>query len=1488
VSASKKRFEPTRKIRVLSSRTLIAIGAVFVCVAMLSPSLIASKPEPETRVDATDTLNWLDLAYPAAGQEGSPIMRGSDGTFTPLHNEGVTPAEFAAQTLPLRNGLRDPRINMNPRFPARFEQSMEVNCAGTRVYVRPVGASLRSTGQLAPNGTLVFMNAFENCDVAYRCTRLKAEEFLCVHAGNSASWSWDIYLQPAGIPLHPRLNASGVLELLNAAGTACLRVDAPEGKDAQGRKLQYGNRLSFTLDQSRPGALRLTLNANLNGLAFPIVIDPSWSATASMLVPRANHTTTVLGSGLVLVAGGSNGSGLPGTPISECELYDPAGNLGAGSFTATGSMTAPRSQHTATLLLPADGRVFVAGGLDSSNNPLATGEVYDPGTGSWTAIVSTMSAPRTLHAASLLNTGVVVISGGTSGGGIPLKNVDLFDPANGFSVGPPMITARMFHTSTTLASGLVLAAGGEDSGGNPIVTAETFDPSGSGAWTSTAANMSTARFSHKAMLLSNGQVLIAGGFNPGLFPSAETYDPASNSFNPTGSMSRVRTEHRIGLLKNSKVILCGCHDGSFANVELFDPFTSPLGSFQITGSMVQPHTRHTVTTLADGRILVVAGFTGSYLSNAEIYDPRSEPVAQTVTANGPTALAIAFQTSSIDDNAPSFAVASQPANGVLSGTGNNRVYTANPGYSGSDSFTFTSTDTFGVSKPATIAITVNSLVPTVSDTSPNASIAGSSGFTIVVNGSGFVRGSQVQFNGSNRTTTFVSTTQLKAQISASDVAIPGNAAVTVSNPAPGGGISQPQTFITMGGALGVWMVTNRLDSGTGSLRFCMNNVRQGDKIIFDQNVFALVNSSAATVINILSQLPTMDKGGVTIDASDTRVTINGSGAGSSYGLLITSDNNLVLGMSIVGFTKDGIGIIGGKNNQLGGSRALPVVGTGPNGQGLRIAGNGAFGVEIDAGGSNNIVKGCWIGLDASGAASQPNLAGILMQNGSNNNQIGSTLSDEANFISGNLFEGVTVSDVGTNNNLVMGNIVGASALNTTTSSSASLSRDIGDGFSGLGGRGEVSNGGAGVFLSKGTTDTQVGGDSPGQSNGIGFNGGNGVEVRATLSKKNSSKGNKISKNKKGGIALFDGSNNGIQPPQIDLVYQSAVTPRDATTGTTGVHIAGHAGVDGTVEIFTDPDLQGGSLWGRTPCTGGSFQTDIQVKMGENITATLTDANGNTSPFSVFGPAPSFGAPSINSPLSALAMVNTAFSMTLTAGGTQPITFGASGLPPGLVLSDNTISGVPTISGTYMVHITATNSAGTDSQTLILVVNSDFTIDGDGDGVPDWLETLAGTDSNNAISFPATQDPLSVDKIAFKLGAGTAPDTLQVQLRITLPAGLITTGSILNLQVGNIVRPGLMLDAKGHSSKGTTSVIVKPSAKGSNTLTIVFSVKKDRLKTNLAGNGFIDETTGKSGKKLPLSVGLAVTSGTTPYVSSNSVSVLYTATKGKGGSGKNSK
>ena len=81
-------------------------------------------------------------------------------------------------------------------------------------------------------------------------------------------------------------------------------------------------------------------------------------------------------------------------------------------------------------------------------------------------------------------------------------------------------------------------------------------------------------------------------------------------------------------------------------------------------------------------------------------------------------------------------------------------------------------------------------VPTVTGpTYPQAVVPGRGGFALTVYGANFVSGAVVNWNGSPRTTTYVSARELRAKVLASDVAKNTSGYITVTNPAPGGGPS---------------------------------------------------------------------------------------------------------------------------------------------------------------------------------------------------------------------------------------------------------------------------------------------------------------------------------------------------------------------------------------------------------------------------------------------------------------------------------------------------------------------------------------------------------------------------------------------------------------------------------------------------------------------------------------------------------------------------
>src|SRR5207245_353713 len=119
------------------------------------------------------------------------------------------------------------------------------------------------------------------------------------------------------------------------------------------------------------------------------------------------------------------------------ELYDPA----TGSWAPTGNMSAARSTHAAVLL--PSGRVFVTGGCDRYGCFGRT-DIYDPASGAWTA--GATGATRGSHAMVILPSGKVLAIGGSSSTGYGQASTQLYDPTAGsWTDGPGLITPRLQH-----------------------------------------------------------------------------------------------------------------------------------------------------------------------------------------------------------------------------------------------------------------------------------------------------------------------------------------------------------------------------------------------------------------------------------------------------------------------------------------------------------------------------------------------------------------------------------------------------------------------------------------------------------------------------------------------------------------------------------------------------------------------------------------------------------------------------------------------------------------------------------------------------------------------------------------------------------------------------------------------------------------------------------------------------------------------------------
>ena len=329
-------------------------------------------------------------------------------------------------------------------------------------------------------------------------------------------------------------------------------------------------------------------------------------ATGSMAIARVTATATLLNTGKVLVAGGIDPTG---KALASSELFDPA----TGSFSETGGMATARDNFAAALL--PDGKVLVTGGLDSSGNPLASAEIYDPAAGTFLPTTGNMVIARASHTVTLLKTGKVLIAGW--GNAI----AELFDPSTGtFTQTGSMVLARTAHTATLLSDGRVLILAGLGGTAQPLSEAELYDPA-SGSFSQTLGKLATARQVHTATLLKDGTVLVTGGLDSTgkATATAELFNLANQSFTPAkGNMETPRTFHTATSLNDGTVLIAGGTDStsSLVTAEVYDP---TAGTFSPTGSMVSARQLHTATWLSNGTVLVTGGANGTPLATAELY-----------------------------------------------------------------------------------------------------------------------------------------------------------------------------------------------------------------------------------------------------------------------------------------------------------------------------------------------------------------------------------------------------------------------------------------------------------------------------------------------------------------------------------------------------------------------------------------------------------------------------------------------------------------------------------------------------------------------------------------------------------------------------------------------------------------------------------------------------------------------------------------------------
>jgi len=325
----------------------------------------------------------------------------------------------------------------------------------------------------------------------------------------------------------------------------------------------------------------------------------------------------------------------------------------------------------------------------------------------------------------------------------------------------------------------------------------------------------------------------------------------------------------------------------------------------------------------------------------------------------------------------------------------------------------------------------------------------------------------------------------------------------------------------------------------------------------------------------------------------------------------------------------GVSIKDSEGNTVGGDNA---------GERNLISGN-FIGVELLAGADGNMIQGNYIGTNAAGTAAIPNTNGVTISEGASGNTIGGESPGERNVISGNDRHGVGFYGLDTAGNTVVGNYIGTTAsgeqplgnpgyggieiadaggnlikgnvisANGTVGGDAdggivmfdSSGFEIYENLIGVSASGApLGNASYGIYM-RNSSDNIVG-DEAGGGNVVAHSTGAGVHVEGagvgeTL--RNTIRGNSIYSNGGKGIRNADGGNGELPPPVI--------------TGFGSV--SGTACADCTIDVYSDDEDEGAVYEGATTADGNGDWTLPSNPAGPNVTATATDAAGNTSEFS---------------------------------------------------------------------------------------------------------------------------------------------------------------------------------------------------------------------------------------------------------------------------------